>query len=97
MPTLLRRVAYVLCFPLLTALLAATLMAWAGSYGTYGARWCYWPKRYRADLGDVDVVSSFLLRTVARRERMGLCPRCGYDLRASAGTCPECGCTDLPR
>ena len=27
-----------------------------------------------------------------RRERLGLCPSCGYDLTGNvSGTCPECG------
>jgi hypothetical protein len=30
-------------------------------------------------------------RRAEQWSRVGLCPACGYDLRASAGRCPECG------
>jgi hypothetical protein len=44
--------------------------------------------------GILPLVRLIRYRSVARRQRRiaaGLCPRCGYDLRASEGRCPECG------
>jgi hypothetical protein len=35
-------------------------------------------------------------RLMDRRLDEGLCPHCGYDLRASAYRCPECGAVVIP-
>lgn len=42
-------------------------------------------------VGGVSAWTCRAYRRQVRRERGGSCRGCGYDLRASNGTCPECG------
>ena len=46
--------------------------------------------------GFVAGVPSIRRRRRAARAEAGLCPACGYDLRATPGQCPECGAVPVP-
>jgi hypothetical protein len=59
-------------------------------FGTFRA--CYVP--HWASLALFSVVGAggaALIRVDRRRRGLGLCPTCGYDLRATPDRCPECG------
>jgi hypothetical protein len=53
----------------------------------------YWPLLCAFGLLPLLRLRAWHLRR--RRSSAGLCPLCGYDLRATPGRCPECGATPV--
>ncbi|MDB5354200.1 MAG: hypothetical protein JWN24_653 [Phycisphaerales bacterium] len=50
-----------------------------------------WPVAVAAMLPLFSLRRLWMRRKATNRRRRGLCPSCGYDLRATPGRCPECG------
>ncbi len=63
---------------------------WWFDYADFG--WLFVPLWMPSGLFAVLLVLCFLpLGRRRKRKRLGLCVKCGYDLRASKDRCPECG------
>jgi hypothetical protein len=61
-------------------------------YAAYGVWFPFW-----LAVAAFAIIPSLRIAAIANRirhknrKRAGLCPSCGYDLRATPGRCPECG------
>jgi hypothetical protein len=67
--------------------LLGALGSGTGGAGTWSVR--LWP--FALALGVLPLIVASTYVRAARRARLGRCPTCGYDLRATPARCPECG------
>jgi hypothetical protein len=71
---------------LLVSVVSPVLVFWGGSAGA----WC--AAGLVSLLLVVHAIQLWMRRGQATRDyERGVCTRCGYDTRANAGRCPECG------
>ena len=67
---------------------------WQHSSGPYGSKRTITAVPFWLPTAMLGVTTGLTLRMWwkhRRRQKLGLCARCGYDLRATPGRCPECG------